>query len=362
MDSKKGFQGLHNLEQCPNCDFSPLTPDNKYCPCCGQACKDRRITVWSLFKEAFANVFNLDNQLWQTAWNLFIPGKLTKEFFAGRHKRYISPVRMFFITALTFFAVVQLATLDIFESDSNEKKSDVFLKQLLEETDSLKADSSFSLYTPSFALDSLYERMHEQYHSDISMVLDELMDKDSTKSDSTIITEDDLAKIRKGDLVTIAKDSLLQKYGDDGFWEDLFKTQVEKLQESGASFWSYLLGKLVWMMLLMMPFLALFLKLLYVRRDFYYVDHIIFSLHTHAFTFLIFSILILLETYLPEGISDNSGYILLGLFIYFFIAMKRIYGQSKRKTFVKLLLFMFFYFILLGIAFSLTTVISVMIF
>ena len=362
MDSKKGLQNLHNLEQCPNCDFSPLTPEVRFCPSCGQNCKSRRVTVWSLFKEAFANIFNLDNKLWQTAWNLFIPGKLTKEFLAGRHKRYISPVRIFFITALTFFAVVQLATLDVFEPEVHEKKSDIFLRQLLEETDSLKADSSFLHYTPSFALDSLYKRMSDQHHSDINIVFNELMDKDSTERDSAIITEDDLAKINKGDLVDIAKDSLLQRYGDGDFWEDLFKTQIGKLEENRANFWSYYLGKLVWMMLLMMPFLALFLKLLYIRRDFYYVDHIIFSLHIHAFTFLIFSILILIETYLPKSISENSGYIFLGVFAYFFIAMKRIYRQSNRKTFVKFFIFICFYFILFAIAISLTTAISVMVF
>ena len=56
---KKKTDTIHtnNKEQCPNCTYLPLLPETKFCPSCGQKCIDKRVTVWSLIAEAFANFF-----------------------------------------------------------------------------------------------------------------------------------------------------------------------------------------------------------------------------------------------------------------------------------------------------------------
>src|SRR5690606_19705106 len=80
---------------------------------------------------------------------------------------------------------------------------------------------------------------------------------------------------------------------------------------------------------LMLPAFALLLKLLYVRRKRYYVEHFVFGLHTHAFTFLMFTIMLLGRTNwirLPAT---------LWMLAYFFLAMKRYYGQGWLKTTLK---------------------------
>lgn len=43
---------------------------------------------------------------------------------------------------------------------------------------------------------------------------------------------------------------------------------------------------------LLMPFFALMLKLLFVRRDPLYIDHLIFAFHYHSFLFLVLTLLI----------------------------------------------------------------------
>lgn len=362
MDSEEAPQGQNKLEKCPNCEFSPLVKENNFCPSCGQKCKEKRTTLWSLIKDAFADVFNLDNKLWQTTLNVFIPGKLTNEFFIGRHRRYISPLRFFFITSIAFFAVVQLVTLNVFESDVNEEEKDAFLTHLKLESDSLRADSSFLEYEPSFVLDSLYERMDERYNDTLILKIGDLINQDSTAEIN--ITEQGIENLSKDDFIASAKDGFLKKYGDGGFWEDLISKQIDKLQNGGANFWSYLLGKLAWMMLIMIPLLAIFFKLLYIRRGFYYVDHIIFFFHTHAFTFIIFSFIFLFVNYFPDNDALDSiisaGNI--GLALYYFVAMYKVYKQSRKKTFAKLCLVTFFYFFLLILAIILTALISALIY
>ena len=362
MDSKEAPQDQKLLEKCPNCGFSQLAQKVNYCPSCGQAHKEKRVTVWSLFKDAFADFFNLDNKLWQTTLYLCIPGKLTKDFFVGRRQRYISPLRFFIITSLAFFAIIQLVTSDLFESDS-ESESTVFLTHLQVESDSLRADSAFLIHDRSFLLDSLYTRMHERYNDTLIFLnFDDLIEQDST--DSISISQQQLENLDKDDIIDSATNSLLKKYGKGSFWEEIIRTQVNKLQNSGADFWSYFLSKLVWMLLLMIPFLALFFKLLYIRRGFYFVDHMIFFFHTHAFTFIFFSIVLLLVNYFPESAALNKVIVFgnVGLIIYYFVAMLRVYGQSKTKTFIKLSLIGVFYCFLFVLAISITSIISALVY
>ena len=108
----------------------------------------------------------------------------------------------------------------------------------------------------------------------------------------------------------------------------------------------------------MMPFLALILKLLYVRRDFYYVEHLIFSFHYHAFAFLITSGLILFGKYLSGWIAVP----IVGIFVYQFIAMRKVYEQGFFKTFIKFWVLFFLYQILVIFFFVIAVLMSILLF
>lgn len=91
---------------------------------------------------------------------------------------------------------------------------------------------------------------------------------------------------------------------------------------------------------LLMPLFALFLKMLYIRQDPLYIDHLIFAFHTHAFLFLLYSAILLL------GNSINASWLdwvtgLAGFFlppIYLLMSLKSVYGQSRRKSVLKFVL------------------------
>ena len=104
-----------------------------------------------------------------------------------------------------------------------------------------------------------------------------------------------------------------------------------------------------------LPVFALLLKLLYVRRkQFYYVDHGIFSVHLYIFSFLILLIMFGLNKVINStGLSWLQWlYIPLSIypFVYYFKAMRMFYGQSRGRTFLKYtLLFILSFFIQLFI-------------
>jgi hypothetical protein len=85
-------------------------------------------------------------------------------------------------------------------------------------------------------------------------------------------------------------------------------------------------------MFLLLPFYAAILKLLYLRRKRLYAEHFVFALHVHAFSLLLFSLLLLARP-LPA-----LRVLVLWAPVYAFLAMRRVYGQGLLKTGAKFVL------------------------
>ena len=88
---------------------------------------------------------------------------------------------------------------------------------------------------------------------------------------------------------------------------------------------------------LLLPVFALFLKLLY-RQDSYYLDHLVFALHYHAFAFLDFTfLLLLLRPWVPALMAWPLGMLcFVWLLAYLPVALRRVYGGSRLATLGKL--------------------------
>lgn len=91
-------------KRCTNCGAEGV---DVYCPKCGEKQPDHHdLTVGHLAHEAFHELVHLDSKVFSTLRALlFRPGFLTGEYFAGRKKRYIAPLRLF----LTLFALQFIA-------------------------------------------------------------------------------------------------------------------------------------------------------------------------------------------------------------------------------------------------------------
>lgn len=92
--------------ECRNCGAHAA---GAYCPNCGQETSLALPTVRSMLREAAGRYIALDGRLWRTLVALlFRPGFLSREYFAGRRRRYIRPARLFLVFSIGLFALLRL--------------------------------------------------------------------------------------------------------------------------------------------------------------------------------------------------------------------------------------------------------------
>jgi hypothetical protein len=107
----------------------------------------------------------------------------------------------------------------------------------------------------------------------------------------------------------------------------------------------------------------LLLKLLYIRRKkFYYVAHIIFTIHFYVFVYiqlLFINLISKIADYTKSGLMYDITIVLsFAFFYYMYKAMRNFYEQSRWKTMLKLiilsffLIFLFTFFLIFLIGFS----------
>ncbi|MCC6724563.1 MAG: DUF3667 domain-containing protein, partial [Saprospiraceae bacterium] len=85
------------IRHCRNCD-APLPEQAVYCTQCSQKDHDGRYSFSEMMAELFTTVLNIDSIAIRTARALAIPGKLTQDYFDGKHIRYYRPIKLFFYT------------------------------------------------------------------------------------------------------------------------------------------------------------------------------------------------------------------------------------------------------------------------
>jgi hypothetical protein len=123
--------------------------------------------------------------------------------------------------------------------------------------------------------------------------------------------------------------------------------------DKGESLKRTFLDNLPNMMFVLLPILALINKVLYIRSRRYYVEHLLFFTHLHVFVFLVLGAVIIgnsLFALVPGGVHPPgivSAAVWIAVLAYVYLAMRRVYGQGRFKTFGK------FALLLIAYAFSL---------
>ena len=356
-------EGDKGQRYCPNCHY-PLPHYGEFCSNCGQRYTNGRVPLKYLLYDFIENVLNIDSKFFRTVWSLALPGRLTSEFFKGHHKRFASPARLFFVATVVHFAVIGFVIHDVLESS---------LGNMME-------GSKRRAYELPI-IDSLSQarlEVEQQFGEDamVGQAMDSLFahipGADQDSMDFNFLTIDDnwniqSKKIRLSYYELYNKESLTlaKEKGINGKMESFLFQQFVKIYTHGDNFGQFVLGQLVWMVILMMPALALILKLLYIRRKRYFVEHLVFSFHYHAFAFWIVSIMLLIlhwtgawEENYTDWVSAIPNLVILGILIYLFIAMRKVYQQGFFKTFIKYSILNFAYLMIFVLFLSITFLIS----
>jgi hypothetical protein len=84
-----------------------------------------------------------------------------------------------------------------------------------------------------------------------------------------------------------------------------------------------------------MPLFALALRIFYFRSDFYFIEHLVFTMHAHSFSFIVLTFYIFLHKVLP---TTTIPFLIVFIGMYVIIAMKQFYKQSWKKTVLKFFL------------------------
>jgi Protein of unknown function (DUF3667) len=355
-------------DHCLNCGLR-YERHYHYCPQCGQENTTTRTSFTGLMSDLFSNYLTLDSRTGRTVLPfLFRPGAITVAFNQGRRLLYLHPVRLYVLmNILYFFAFSRMAhvdrlTLDTLVTVNNAAPS-------AQPPDSV-ATANLGLVTVKAHPAKSKEQKAAvatsgQNRNNLATFVGWVQNRRMT--DTLLIDS-----LRKVGLYIYLWDKPAPVPGQrptavysDG--ELKIGTQLLKIgQQDLPLFLLKVINDVPLMMVLMLPFLALFLKLLYVRRPFLYIDHFVFVLHLQAFVYLCFG-LALLGLYVSENQGLDELEVVLALlpnlfiFIHNYFMFKRVYGQGWFKTNVKLLLFSTFYlsiltlFVLSGFLYSFWT-------
>ena len=90
---------------CRNCGAEA---PGAYCPACGQETSLTLPKATTFLREAAGRYVAFDGRMWRTLFALlFRPGFLTREYLAGRRRRYVRPARLVLVLAIVLFAVAR---------------------------------------------------------------------------------------------------------------------------------------------------------------------------------------------------------------------------------------------------------------
>jgi len=372
MSDKRLASATREDAYCKNC-YHPLVERSLYCHACGQKVVPLRVRLTQMIREILETVINFDSRLLRTLLDLFLPGRLTQAYFQGQRQRYLPPVRIFLLMAVAHFAVLGYVLKDRLDEgirkleNQNTERAyfSVFLDEFALHRDTLQTTVPAASTGALALLDTLEVRMHRGRTDSI-----ELVQLQSGPNGFQLLS----IAVSLADIQKMETDALLRHYRIHGFFERLVFRQSLKLAFEGSNVVGVILGNLIWMVILMMPALALILKLLYIRSDRYFVEHLVFSYHYHAFAFVIFSLLFLLSTGNGIALSPEAGGLQVGgagdaywlwtfvaVLIYQLLSMRRLYCQPWKKTLLKSLLlnfsylFIFVLFLVATFAFSALT-------
>lgn len=342
-----------STHECKNCSTEI---EGQFCHFCGQRYHDHKESFGELTYEFVSDFLHFDSRFFKTVLPLiFQPGKLTKNYNEGRQRSQFHPIRLYlfssFVYFFLFFAFTNVEDQSDNEGTSNDKNTFITdsSKRLIH-NDSLKParQNLNDLSGKSEPLSDLNKEISGSVDKKLITGNDSLFHL-SYSSDLYI---DSLLKNKVTPAGYLKQQNMLAKEKKDGFLRRILITKILKINMKGHENRKELTNKLTETFLhnipktlfFLLPVFAFFLKLLYFRKkQFYYVDHAVLSLHYFSLIF----ILLILSNYILDKIFGSEFFTSLAFIwisVYMLIAMKRLYGEKWGRTIFKFIMLGFLLF------------------
>jgi hypothetical protein len=277
------------------CDNCQSTLYGDFCHQCGQEKKSYICNVSGVITEYFGEFSNWDTRVWRTLVPLwFRPGYLSLRYVNGHRVPYVPPLRLYLFTSIIAFLI---------------------FAQLLPETPvKISSPEHISVQGTEDA------EPGRKILSDVVTEINNDLQQDQQETSTKI-------------KVSFLSDAAQQQ----------FDAKLEAIVANPKLAINKFFSLAPQMMFLLLPLFALLLKLLYIRSDRYYMEHLIVALHSHSFI-LQFSVLYLALGLLQQHISwgwlaSAVGWLqtaaLCWIPVYLLLCQKFYYQQRWGKTLLK---------------------------
>jgi Protein of unknown function (DUF3667) len=339
-------------KDCLNCG---ITVVGRFCHECGQENVEPKETFWHMVTHFFYDITHFDSKFFESVKDLIIrPGFLSKEYMLGRRASYLHPVRMYVFTSAIFFLLFfsfykpnQTIGDDLNKPLDKKQRADYIVKW----EDKLKKDTGNKTLKKALVL--LLDTSKPVTTKDI-------IKAEGKGLQIGFFTDKNYKSLKE---YNSAQKKLSTSERDSWFKKRLTKKEIEinqryeeNPQEAAKAFTESILHRLPYMLFVSLPLFALILKLVYIRRkQFYYADHGVFTIHLYIFTFLL-----LLAVFGLSILQDATGWgfitflidiLYIILFFYLYKAMRNFYCQRRAKTVIKFLIVALFSFLMMLILF-----------
>lgn len=325
---------------CLNCEQQ--LDIESYCPNCGQKAIVQDLSLKYLFTTFLSAFINFDAKLLRSLKDVWVPNRISLDFLSGKREQYINHIRFLFICLVIFFGLVSL---NLKNHDLNKLDSTIseqaILEKSKEEFDSLKV--SFSTLCPEPALDSLGSQLFDD------------------RSNGNFAFFD--VQMNYHDAYFLPADSLMNKYKVNGTWKKILFPHALKAYRSSGSITKFVIGNMLWGIIILTLVMAAFLKLIYFRHGSYYIEHVMHIVNFHCIMLILFSVLLIFELFLAgefDGGKYNLVFLITGLHLTY--SLKQYYNDKWWKSLIKGFLIFLAYVTALSFVALLIIGVSIMIF
>jgi len=321
-----------------------------FCERCSQAKVESRLNIWKLFKDFISNIFNLDGRLFRSIKHMWRPSFLAQEYINGRRKSYVNPIRFFLLMLVSLFFLL-----------NNSMNSDMIEQGGIKAITKVEQKKLAQIYDT--AVYSIIPNIDTSQHQALRDRIFSTAKEESPRifaGGNFLFWDLKDYEVTRYDAYSMETDSLFKKYNLTKWYDQLFIKQLIKVDKNRIGSASYFINKLIWGVILYTFLLALLMKLLYIRNNFYYVEHLIIVILYVAKVMLVTNLILLFQFGSFEIPFGNYILLLLyiGMGIYFFITLRKFYQQGFIKTFIKSSIISLASFYILIFAVTIVTLIS----
>lgn len=356
MAAVKTSPDAHHPALCENCQTSL---QGVYCHVCGQSSHNPNKHLGHAVEEVFESFWHLDGRIFRTLRDLMVPGRIARNYLAGKRVAYVQPLRLFVIlTLFTFFVAklsVHVGPVDVidgsgeFATMTSVAQVQAARDSMLAELDAAMADTpalAAPLQTSRLAVERAAARRSAQLrgqplpveaaHPNPALVL--------PVNGQPWDAQTNPVRLERwpGFVSTFINHRLAR-----------MQANVQRMGNDADQYLKAVLTALPGALFVLMPVFALVLRVAYLGRRTGYLEHLVVALYSHAWL-----LLVVLATLLLSAASSAAGLAVggvlalllwIGVPVYLLLMQHRVYGGRLWLTALRYLGIGSVYFCMVGL-------------